>query len=141
MNGDFSTPKDVLTDLLRNIAVQEPKHHVFGGWHDIVGIKLAERSYVVDLEGSRLKIAVRDGATMQLLLMRKREILYKVSKKYRGLILHDLLIYLEKNPSSFETKESPARARVEQPPISLHQVSDAEFQQLLARIREYSKSL
>jgi predicted nucleic acid-binding Zn ribbon protein len=65
---------------------------IFGGWSSIVGESLAEHSRVYELRNRNLFVEVDHPGWMQLLLMKKPQILRTVKKKYAVLNIRDIKI-------------------------------------------------
>lgn len=144
MRDDFHSPKNLLGQLLRGMLQDMTKEQQAGvqvlrGWEGIVGKALSEKSRVTDLQKDCLHIAVREGGAMQLMLMNKRQILYKLGKQYPGLNVKDIHVFLDKAPEPAHKKE--------QQPIKQHviekkakdDVSDEDFKAIMQRIKAYSR--
>jgi hypothetical protein len=65
---------------------------VFGGWSWIVGESLAEHSRVYEVKNRNLFVEVDHPGWMQLLLMKKPQILRSVKRKYSALNIRDVKI-------------------------------------------------
>ena len=144
MRDDFHSPKNLLSDLLRGMLQnmteeQRAGARVLRGWEGIVGKALSEKSRVTDIQKDCLHIAVREGGAMQLMLMNKRQILYKLGKQYPGLNVKDIHVFLDKSPEPAHKKE--------QQPIKRHviekkakdDVCDEDFKTIMLRIKAYSR--
>jgi predicted nucleic acid-binding Zn ribbon protein len=65
---------------------------VFGGWSSMVGESLAEHSRVYEVRNRNLFVEVDHPGWMQLLLMKKPQILRSVKRKYAVLNIRDIKI-------------------------------------------------
>ena len=65
---------------------------VFGGWPSIVGESLAEHSRVYEVRNRNLFVEVDHPGWMQLLLMKKPQILRSMKRKYSVLNIRDIKI-------------------------------------------------
>lgn len=140
MSEKFYTARDLLANILTDITtLKESQCQVFGGWEEIVGQELAERSHIMDIQNGKLKVAARDGASIQLLTMKKRQILYKIRAKYPGFPIDDVYIYLDKETTSLSIQNVPKKSVTQETMPVDNAVSDEEFRYMLERIRGYSK--
>ncbi|MGL4524193.1 MAG: DUF721 domain-containing protein [Spirochaetia bacterium] len=134
---EFSTPKNILPLILNDISKKgETKGTIFRGWVGIVGDKLFEQTKVIDIKNGTIFIASRDGSSMQLILLKKSEILAKLKKDYGGLGIEKLHVSIEKNTKNeqFSSVQSPAI------PPKKHSINtDVDFQGLLKKIYGYSQ--
>lgn len=144
MKDNFHSPKNLLGELLRGMLQNMTKEQQVGaqmlrGWEGIVGKALSEKSRVTDLQKDCLHIAVREGGAMQLMLINKRQILYKLGKQYPGLNVKNIHVFLDKEPVVTQRKE--------QKPIQRHviekkdkdNISDKDFKDIMQRIKTYSR--
>lgn len=97
---------------------------IFGGWSSIVGESLAEHSRVYELRNSNLFVEVDHPGWMQLLLMKKPQILRTVKRKYPVLNIRDVKIKVNLTYQ----KTTPADAKPEKEPqgTSNEQVSEVD---------------
>ena len=97
---------------------------VFGGWSWIVGESLAEHSRVYEVKNRNLFIEVDHPGWMQLLLMKKPQILRTVKRKYPVLNIRDVKIKVNLTYQ----KTTPADAKPEKEPqgTSNEQVSEVD---------------
>jgi hypothetical protein len=70
---------------------------VFGAWSQIVGGSLAEHSRIYEIANGNVFIEVDHPGWMQLLLMKKNQILRSVQRKYPSLNVRDLKIKVNLN--------------------------------------------
>jgi len=97
---------------------------VFGGWSWIAGESLAEHSRVYEVKNRNLFVEVDHPGWMQLLLMKKPQILRSVKRKYPVLNIKDLKIKVN---LSYQ-KSTPADAIPEKETLgtSNEQVSEVD---------------
>ncbi len=146
MRDNIHSPKDLLGGILRGMLENMTKEQQAGtqvlrGWEGIVGKALAEKSRVVDIRKDCLHIAVREGGAMQLMLMKKRDILYKLSRQYPGLDVKDIHVFVDKVPEQAFEKEQKQRPmqKMQIEEKTKNEISDEEFKALMQRIKAYSR--
>lgn len=144
MRDDFHSPKNLLGQLLRGMLQDMTKEQQAGaqvlrGWEGIVGKALSEKSRVTDLQKDCLHIAVREGGAMQLMLMNKRQILYKLGKQYPGLNVKDIHVFLDRAPESTHKKQPPPIKQRVIEKKTKDDVSDEDFKAVMQRIKAYSR--
>ena len=93
---------DLLEAFLRlhNITGGEEYVAFFKSWHRIVGTDLAAHTRVTDIKNGALKVEVDHPGWMQILQMKKEEILSRVSAKYPQLEIRTLHMRLVSSFSS-----------------------------------------
>lgn len=144
MNNDFHSPKNLLSKILHNILEnktpqQKVNLQVIRGWEGIVGKTLYEKSRVTDLQKDCIHIAVREGGAMQLMLLNKHQILYKLGKQYPGLNVKDIHVFLDKTPEPVYKKEQqPIKQHVIEKKIKIDD-SDEDFKAIMQRIKSYGR--
>ncbi len=70
---------------------------VFGGWPQIIGTSLAEHSQIYEISNRNLFVEVDHPGWMQMLLLKKRQVLQILKRKFPELGIQDLKIKV--NPS------------------------------------------
>ena len=97
---------------------------VFGGWSWIAGESLAEHSRVYEVKNRNLFVEVDHPGWMQLLLMKKPQILRSLKRKYPILNIRDVKIKVNLTYQ----KTTPADAQPEKEPqgTSNEQVSEVD---------------
>ena len=85
---------DILARVLddKNSKLARSYTSIFGGWEQIVGPSLAEHSRIYEIANRNLFIEVDHPGWMQLLLMRKQQILRIVKRKAPSLNVDDIRI-------------------------------------------------
>jgi len=85
---------EILARILNEKGREIGTNHssVFGGWSWIVGESLAEHSRVYEVKNRNLFVEVDHPGWMQLLLMKKPQILRSVKRKYSALNIRDVKI-------------------------------------------------
>ena len=83
---------DILSQILdqKNSQLGNSYASVFGNWAGIVGESLAEHSRVYEIRNGALYVEIDHPGWMQLLLMKKRQIIVMVRRKYPELKIRDL---------------------------------------------------
>ena len=76
----------------KNRKLAQTYSSIFGIWAQIVGESLAEHSRIYEIDNGYLFIEVDHPGWMQLLLMKKPQILRSVKKKYAVLNIRDIKI-------------------------------------------------
>lgn len=92
---------------------------VFGGWSWIVGESLAEHSRVYEVKNRNLFVEVDHPGWMQLLLMKKPQILRSVKRKYPALNIRDVkikvnLTYQKTTHVDVKSEKEPKGTSIEQ---------------------------
>lgn len=119
---------------------------VFRSWADIAGAPLSDHSRVYELQHGQLCVEVDHPGWLQVLLLRKNQILHRVGRAYPQLKIHGLrarvnLSYAEPRPVAPEPPRppdarGPARAQAPAPETEIEQaVSAAGSEDLKARLR------
>ena len=85
---------EILSRILDQKQAQagEAYSSVFGAWSQIAGGSLAEHSRIYEISGSNLFVEVDHPGWMQLLLMKKNQVIRSVRKRYPALNIGDLKI-------------------------------------------------
>jgi hypothetical protein len=93
---------DILARVLddKNRKLAQTYSSIFGSWEQIVGQSLAEHSRIYEIINKSLFIEVDHPGWMQLLLMRKQQILRVVSRKFTSLDVKDIRIKVNLNYSN-----------------------------------------
>lgn len=78
---------------------------------------------------------------MQLMLMKKRDILYKLGRQYPGLDIKDIHVFIDKAPEQIFRKENTSKSpkQVQIDPKTKDKISDEEFKALMQRIKTYGR--
>jgi hypothetical protein len=101
---------DILARMLddKNKKIARSYSSVFGGWEQIVGPSLAEHSRIYEIANNSLFVEVDHPGWMQLLMMRKPQILRTIRKKIPSLKIDDIRIKVNLSyPYTFpESEES-----------------------------------
>ena len=102
---------DILTRVLddKNRKLARSYSSLFGSWEQIVGPSLAEHSRIYEIANRSLFVEVDHPGWMQLLLMRKRQILGTVKRKVPSLNVDDIRVKV--NLSYSNTVPEPEEAR------------------------------
>lgn len=145
MDKDFYSPKNLLSRILGEILENMPLEQRAGkemvrGWEGIVGRALSEKSRVADLQKECLHIAVREGGSKQLILMKKYDILKKVNKQYPGLTIKDIHVFIDKSPQRSIISERPEQTeRTDEEKKTKKEITDKEFKLMMQRIKSYGR--
>jgi hypothetical protein len=93
---------DILARVLddKNRKLAQTYSSIFGSWEQIVGQSLAEHSRIYEIINKSLFIEVDHPGWMQLLLMRKPQILRVVNRKFTSLDVKDIRIKVNLNYSN-----------------------------------------
>jgi hypothetical protein len=85
---------DILAKVLddKNRKLAQTYSSIFGSWEQIVGQSLAEHSRIYEITNKSLFIEVDHPGWMQLLFMRKSQILRVVNRKFSPLDVNDIRI-------------------------------------------------
>jgi len=90
---------DILGDYMRNLHLNMENGYssVFKSWNSIAGEDMSSHSTIKDLSNGILLVEADHSGWIQLLQMRKKNILKKVQKTYPELDIIDIRFILKKN--------------------------------------------
>jgi predicted nucleic acid-binding Zn ribbon protein len=83
---------------------------VFGGWPQIIGTSLAEHSQIYEISNRNLFVEVDHPGWMQMLLLKRRQVLQILKRKFPELGIQDLKIKVQLQ----ELEEAVAEVRSEE---------------------------
>lgn len=125
----------------------------FSGWKELVGERIAAHSRILELEKNVLIVEADHPGWIQLIQMRRKEILDAINKAFPSLAVSVISIRLQKSTVSIRKEqrivEPPMNREVSDAPISknlsgydtIHDEGlKAQLQRLEAHIRERSQS-
>ena len=100
---------EILSQILDQKERQagETYSSVFGAWSQIAGGSLAEHSRIYEISGSNLFVEVDHPGWMQLLLMKKNQVIRSVRKRYPALNIRDLKIKVNLDYSHLAEGDGP----------------------------------
>jgi hypothetical protein len=149
---DVKKAADILARMLdeKNRELGRAFSSVFGFWSEVVGLSLAEHSRIYEIANQNLFVEVDHPGWMQLLFLKKPQILRALRRKFPDLRIKDLRVkvnlrYSEPIPAEepqFEQNGDEAEAkgeRREDIERILSSVSQEELKQRLKRL--FVKSL
>lgn len=145
MSDEFISPKKILGKILKGLIRDTPQYRagmeMMDGWEAVAGKILAEKSRVSDLKNDCLHIAVRDMGVMQLILMKKYDILNNLRKRYPRLNIKDIRVFKDNKLrfDEFSQKKEGKKISFEEEQRK-NKEDDKEFQALMQRIKNYGKS-
>jgi hypothetical protein len=101
---------EILSRILDQKQAQagEAYSSVFGAWSQIAGGSLAEHSRIYEISGSNLFVEVDHPGWMQLLLMKKNQVIRSVRKRYPALNIADLKIKVNLDYPPLAAGDGPA---------------------------------
>jgi hypothetical protein len=109
---------DILARVLddKNSKLAQHYSSIFGGWDRIVGPSLAEHSRIYEIANRSVFIEVDHPGWMQLLLMKKQQILGALKRKAPSLEVGDIRIKVNLSYSNTvpEQGESPIASKEEE---------------------------
>lgn len=144
---------DILARVLddKNRKLAQSYSSIFGGWEQIVGISLAEHSHIYEIDNRSLFIEVDHPGWMQLLLMRKQQILGALKRKVPSLKVDDIRVKVnlsysntvpEKGESQPDTEEGECAVQEDQRQDIDRILSSVSQEELKRRLRKlFLKSL
>ncbi len=99
--------RDVLIDVLGGIHL-EGKMYVsfFNSWNKIAGTDISNHSRLTDIKNGILYMEVDHPGWIQLIQLRKREILKKTKSIFPQLEIRDIRIFLEKHKKAVPEKDN-----------------------------------
>lgn len=99
--------RDVLIDVLGGIHL-EGKMYVsfFNSWNKIAGTDISNHSRLTDIKNGILYMEVDHPGWIQLIQLRKREILKKTKSMFPQLEIRDIRIFLEKHKKAVPEKDN-----------------------------------
>jgi len=103
--------RDVLIDVLGGIHL-EGKMYVsfFNSWNKIAGTDISNHSRLTDIKNGILYMEVDHPGWIQLIQLRKREILKKTKSMFPQLEIRDIRIFLEKHKKAVPEKDNKQNA-------------------------------
>ena len=108
---DVKKAAEILARILdeKNRKLSQTYSSIFGTWSDIVGESLAEHSRIYEIANRNLFVEVDHPGWMQLLFMKKPQILRAVKRKYPAMDIKDIkvkvnLSYPDKIPEETESR-------------------------------------
>lgn len=120
-NSNVKKAAEILARILdeKSREIGTTYSSVFGGWSWIAGESLAEHSRVYEVKNRNLFVEVDHPGWMQLLLMKKPQILRSVKRKYPVLDITDLkikvnLTYQKTTPADAKPEKEPRGTSKEQ---------------------------
>lgn len=86
---------EIISSLLESYPMGEGNiHHAFySSWTGVVGLDISSHSKVDDISGGVAFIEVDHPGWIQVISLRKEEILHKIGEKYPELGIKDLRLY------------------------------------------------
>jgi hypothetical protein len=129
---------EILSQILDQKERQagETYSSVFGAWSQIAGGSLAEHSRIYEISGSNLFVEVDHPGWMQLLLMKKNQIIRSVRKRYPALNIGDLKIKVNLDYSRLakEDAQPPAGPNEEEAGEAGHAGRMEEIDRILSAV-------
>jgi hypothetical protein len=120
-NSNVKKAAEILARILdeKSRKIGTTYSSVFGGWSWIVGESLAEHSRVYEVKNRNLFIEVDHPGWMQLLFMKRPQILRSVKRKYPALNIRDVkirvnLTYQKTTDAEANPEKEPQRTSNEQ---------------------------
>jgi hypothetical protein len=120
-NSNVKKAAEILARILdeKSRKIGTTYSSVFGGWSWIVGESLAEHSRVYEVKNRNLFIEVDHPGWMQLLFMKRPQILRSVKRKYPALNIRDVkirvnLTYQKTTDAEVNPEKEPQRTSNEQ---------------------------
>jgi hypothetical protein len=102
---------DILARVLdeKNRKLGQTYSSIFGAWSQIVGESLAEHSRIYEIANRHLFIEVDHPGWMQLLLMKKTQIIRAVKRRYPDMEIKELRVKVNLNYSTMISEEAESR--------------------------------
>jgi hypothetical protein len=94
----------------KNRKLAQNYSSIFGTWSEIVGESLAEHSRIYEIGNGNLFIEVDHPGWMQLLLMKKPQILRVVKRKYPVMYVNDIKVKVNLSYPATIAEEAEPRA-------------------------------
>ena len=144
---------DILARVLddKNRKLAQSYSSIFGGWEQIVGLSLAEHSHIYEIANRSLFIEVDQPGWLQLLLMRKQQILGALKRKAPSLKVDDIRVKVnlsysntvpEKGESQLDPEEGECAVQEDQRQDIDRILSSVSQEELKRRLRKlFLKSL
>lgn len=98
--------KDILIDVLGGIHLEGEMYvSFFNSWNKIAGTDISNHSRLSDIKNGILYIEVDHPGWIQLIQLRKKEILKKTKSMFPQLEINDIRIFLEKHKKTVPEKD------------------------------------
>ena len=110
----------------------------FTGWQALAGDDIAAHSTVKDVKQGAVIVEVDHPGWLQLLQMRKSEILGRIKKKYPELDIRDIRIFLGASPSR-EIPTRTERIRQHSPPETKEIENTEEYREFKKMLQRLKK--
>ncbi|RKX92585.1 MAG: hypothetical protein DRP59_05095 [Spirochaetes bacterium] len=99
--------RDVLIDVLGGIHLEGEMYvSFFNSWNKIAGTDISNHSRLTDIKNGILYMEVDHPGWIQLIQLRKREILKKTKSMFPQLEIRDIRIFLEKHKKAAPEKDN-----------------------------------
>jgi hypothetical protein len=108
-SSDVKKAADILARMLddKDRELGQGYSAIFGFWSGVVGQSLAEHSRIYEIANQNLFVEVDHPGWMQLLLMKKPQILRAVQQKFPDLAVKDLRVKVNLSYSQSSPAEEP----------------------------------
>lgn len=129
---------DILARVLddKNRKLAQSYSSIFGGWEQIVGLSLAEHSHVYEIDNRSLFIEVDHPGWMQLLLMRKQQILGALKRKAPSLKVDDIRVKVNLSYSNTVEEKGESQSDTEEGEYSVQEDQRQDIDRILSSVSQ-----
>ena len=129
---------DILARVLddKNRKLAQSYSSIFGGWEQIVGLSLAEHSHIYEIINGSLFVEVDHPGWMQLLLMRKQQILGALKRKVPSLKVDEIRVKVNLSYSSTVAKKGESQPDPEEGEYALQEDQRQDIDRVLSSVSQ-----
>ena len=120
----------------KNRKLGQAYSSIFGAWSQIVGESLAEHSRIYEIANRNLFIEVDHPGWMQLLLMKKPQILRGVKRKYPDMEVKEIRVKVNLSYSTTASEEADSRADHNEGEVKTTGEQLKDLERVLSSVRE-----
>ena len=120
----------------KNRKLGQAYSSIFGAWSQIVGESLAEHSRIYEIANRNLFIEVDHPGWMQLLLMKKPQILRGVKRKYPDMEVKEIRVKVNLSYSTTASAEEDSRAEHNEGEVKTTGEQLKDLERVLSSVRE-----
>ncbi len=90
---------EILKQILKNLNIQDnvPTLSFFNSWEKIAGIDIANHSELQEVKNNILYVSVDHPGWIQIILLKKRDIIKTVNTLFPELNIHNLRVFYKKH--------------------------------------------
>ena len=120
----------------KNRKLGQAYSSIFGAWSQIVGESLAEHSRIYEIANRNLFIEVDHPGWMQLLLMKKPQILRAVKRKYPDMEVKEIRVKVNLSYSTTASEEADSRSDHNEGEVKTTGEQLKDLERVLSSVRE-----